>query len=88
MMHIFYWAAYTGEDEFLKDYMLFGLKFSPFVGTYKDRSVLTGAVLGESREVIRLICSYKYIKTRHGQKRTCCTSKYKSLLDENHMIEE
>jgi hypothetical protein len=62
-MHVGYWAASIGDVDFIRDYILLGLKFSPFVGTYHNRSILSGAIIGRQVEVINTICSYKYLKT-------------------------
>ena len=42
----FYWAAFYGKRHFLK-IMIEELRWSPFIKTYKKRSIISGAILGK-----------------------------------------
>ena len=53
-MHNFYWAAYYGKQEFLK-IMVEELRWSPFIKSFKLRSVVSGAILGGKVDTVRML---------------------------------
>jgi len=56
ILRVFYWCAYFGEA--FKSYlttMVRDLRWSPFLKSFKNRSVISGAVWGEHTEVIRYL---------------------------------
>ena len=59
-LHIFYWAAFFGLKKYVR-LMLIKRRWSPFIKSYKDRSVLAGAICGRRPKVCRMILKeYEY----------------------------
>ena len=59
-MRIFYWAAYYGLNKYMK-YMILHKRWSPFIKSFRNRSVVSGAIWGEQVETIRLLIGeYEY----------------------------
>lgn len=59
-MHCFYWAAFYGLNKHLR-YMVLSRRWSPFIKSFQQRSVISGAVWGEKVETIRMLLGgYKY----------------------------
>jgi len=59
-MRIFYWAAFYGKKEILR-IMIEDLKWSPFIKSFKLRSVVSSAILGSQIDTVRfLVGEYKY----------------------------
>ena len=59
-MHCFYWAAFYGLNKYLR-YMVLSRRWSPFIKSFQQRSVISGAVWGEKVETIRMLLGdYKY----------------------------
>jgi len=53
-MRIFYWAAYYGLNKYLK-YMILHKRWSPFIKSFRNRTVISGAIWGEQLDTIRLL---------------------------------
>ena len=53
-MRIFYWAAYYGLNKYLK-YMILHKRWSPFIKSFRNRTVVSGAIWGEQLDTIRLL---------------------------------
>ena len=59
-LHIFYWAAYYGLKKYVR-LMLIKRRWSPFIKSYKNRSILAGAICGGRSKVCRMILKeYEY----------------------------
>ncbi len=59
-MRVFYWAAYHGLNRYLK-YMILHKKWSPYIKSFKNRSIVSGAIWGENLDTIKLLVGdYKY----------------------------
>lgn len=59
-MRSFYWAAFYGMTKYLRilieDYL-----WSPFIKSYDDRSIISGAILGKQLEALRFMLeNYEY----------------------------
>ena len=67
-MRNFYWAAYYGMNKFVQ-IMIEQYRWSPFIKSYSDRSIVTGAIMGEQIETVRLMVdNYKYSDARLSAK--------------------
>ncbi len=53
-MRVFYWAAYHGLNRYLK-YMILHKKWSPYIKSFKNRSIVSGAIWGENLDTIKLL---------------------------------
>ena len=59
-MRIFYWAAYNGFNKYVR-YMILVRRWSPFIKSFRNRSIVSGAIWGSQVETVRLMLSnYKY----------------------------
>ena len=59
-MHCFYWAAFYGLNKYLR-YMVLSRRWSPFIKSFQNRSVISGAVWGERVETLRMLLGdYQY----------------------------
>lgn len=59
-VHCFYWAAFYGLNKYLR-YMVLSRKWSPFIKSFRNRSIISGAVWGEKVETLRMLLgNYKY----------------------------
>ena len=59
-MRVFYWAAYYGRVDTLKIMVEF-LKWSPFIKSFRLRSIISAAILGDQVDAVRfLVGEYKY----------------------------
>ena len=57
---IFYWAAFNGYNKYLR-LMILHRKWSPFIKSFRNRSIISGAVWGSQIETLRmLLANYKY----------------------------
>ena len=66
-LRIFYWAAYNGFRKILR-YMIQSRNWSPFMKSYKNRSIVSGAIWGSQVETIRMILGdYKFEGVRKDQ---------------------
>lgn len=66
-MRVFYWAAFHGFNRYLK-YMVLHKKWSPFIKSFRNRSIVSGAIWGENLETIRLLVGqFKYENTSSFQ---------------------
>ena len=64
-VRIFYWAAFYGLNKYVR-YMILNLKWSPFIKSFSNRSIISGAVWGEKIETVRmLIGDYIYENSDH-----------------------
>lgn len=43
---IFYWAAYNGFDTYMR-HMVEDRKYSPFIKSFRNRSILSAAIWGQ-----------------------------------------
>ena len=58
--HIFYWAAYSGYNKYLR-LMILHRKWSPYIKSYKNRSIISGAVWGTQIDTLRMLLgNYRY----------------------------
>lgn len=65
-LRIFYWAAYNGFRKILR-YMIQSRNWSPFMKSYKNRSIVSGAIWGSQVETIRMILGdYKFEGVKKG----------------------
>lgn len=53
-LRIFYWAAFNGFKKPLR-YMIESRKWSPFIKSYKNRSIVSGAVWGSQVDTVRMM---------------------------------
>ena len=59
-VRVFYWAAFYGYNYFLR-YLIEQKKWSPFIKSFRNRSIISGAIMGEQVETVRLLLGdYKY----------------------------
>lgn len=59
-MRIFYWAAYHGLNKYLRQ-MVLHYKWSPYIKSFKNRSIVSGAIMGENIDTVRmLVGEYEY----------------------------
>ena len=66
-IRIFYWAAYYGFDRYLK-YMVLQRKWSPFIKSFRNRSIISGAIWGEQSETVRMLLGeFEYSKIETEQ---------------------
>ena len=57
---MFYWAAYYGLDKYVR-HMIVSRRWSPYIKSFKNRSVISGAIWGERVETVRMmIGDYHY----------------------------
>ena len=60
-MHIFYWAAYYGRKKTI-NLLIRHRKWSPYIKSFKNQSVMTSAVRGERLELVNaIVLDYEYI---------------------------
>ena len=50
----FYWAAFNGFDKYVR-YMVVNLKWSPFIKSFRNRTIVSGAIWGSRIETIRML---------------------------------
>jgi len=53
-MRIFYWAAYNGLDRYLR-LMVENRKWSPYIKSFRNRSILSAAVWGSQVNTVRIL---------------------------------
>ena len=59
-MRVFYWAAFNGYNKYLR-YMILHRRWSPFIKSFRNRSVISGAVWGSQVETVRMLLGdYEY----------------------------
>ena len=59
---IFYWAAFNGYNKYLR-LMILHRKWSPYIKSFRNRSIISGAVWGSQIETLRMLLgNYKYEK--------------------------
>jgi len=59
-LRVFYWAAFYGKDKFVK-IMIEELCWSPFIKSFRLRSIVSAAVLGNQVDTVRMmIGDYEY----------------------------
>ena len=57
---IFYWAAFNGYKKYLR-LMILHRKWSPYIKSFRNRSIISGAVWGSQVETLRMLLgNYKY----------------------------
>ena len=66
-IHTVYWAAYFGYIDLVKD-AIEKRRMSPNLRCFKNRTIVTGAILGCKEEILRLILSYNYEAEDHEDK--------------------
>lgn len=61
-MRIFFWCAYYGENfKPMLRQMVRVRRWSPFIKSFKNRSVISGAIMGGQNSIVRyLLGNYKY----------------------------
>ena len=65
-MRIFYWAAFFGMNRYLK-LMIETLKWSPFIKSFRNRSILSAAILGGQIDTVRfLLNGYSFVSVMGG----------------------
>ena len=65
-MRVFYWSAYNGFKKYVR-YMITQRKWSPFIKSFKNRSIVSGAIWGSQVETVRMMLGdYKYENTSHA----------------------
>ena len=65
MLRIFYWSAYVGHYNIIKDYMIMTLKWSPFIPAYKGKCVFQGAIEGRQLSLVKYMCQLTFKRERH-----------------------
>ena len=60
LLRIFYWGAYYGHLDFIRDYMVLIMRISPFMKSFNKQSVLSAAIRGERVSVVRMLTKFKY----------------------------
>ena len=66
-IRLFYWAAYYGKVRYLK-IMVEELRWSPFIKSFKRRSIVSGAIMGGQVDTVRfLLGDYKYEQVEQQQ---------------------
>ena len=64
-VRVFYWAAYYGFDKYVR-HMIVSRRWSPYIKSFKNRSVISGAIWGEKIETVRMMLGeYHYENTSH-----------------------
>ena len=59
-LRVFYWAAYNGYNKYLR-YMFLNRQWSPFIKSYRNRSIISGAIWGSKVETVRMMLgNYKF----------------------------
>ena len=59
-LRVFYWAAFYGMRKFVQ-LMLIHHRWSPFIKSFKKRSVITGAVIGQQNSIVKMLLQeYQY----------------------------
>ena len=53
-LRVFYWAAFYGLKRFVR-LMLYVKRWSPFMKSFKSRSLLSGAIIGKQTEIASII---------------------------------
>jgi len=62
---VFYWSAFNGSNKMMR-LMILQRKWSPFIKAFRNRSIVSGAILGGNIETIRyLLTKYKYESAGH-----------------------
>ena len=61
LLRVFYWAAYYGHLDFVRDYMILLMRISPFIKAYNKQSILSGAIKGERVSVVRMLAKFRYM---------------------------
>ena len=57
---MFYWASYNGYNKYLR-YMFLNRQWSPFIKSYRNRSIISGAIWGSKVETVRMMLgNYKF----------------------------
>lgn len=57
---IFYWAAFNGYKKYLR-LMILHRKWSPYIKSFRNRSIISGAVWGSQVDLLRMLLgNYKY----------------------------
>ena len=55
-----YWAAFYGLTECVR-WILVAKNWSPFIKSYKKRSILAATICGKQVETAKMILSYNYV---------------------------
>ena len=55
-MRAFYWAAFYGLKKYVLQ-MIVDFKWSPFIKSFKKRSVLSAAIYGQRKAICKMIIS-------------------------------
>ena len=63
-LRIVYWAAFYGLTEYVR-WILVAKKWSPFIKSFKKRSILAATICGKKIETAAMILSYKYESVGH-----------------------
>ena len=66
-MRTFYWAAFNGYNRYLR-HMILSRKWSPFIKSFRNRSIISGAVWGSQVETVRMLLGdYQYSNVETAQ---------------------
>lgn len=61
-IRLFYWAAFYGKMRYLK-FMVEELRWSPFIKSFRKRSIISAAILGNQVDTVRMLLGdYTYDK--------------------------
>lgn len=59
-VRVFYWAAFNGFNKYVR-LMIVNRRWSPFIKSYRNRSIISGAIWGSRVDTVRMIVgNYKY----------------------------
>ena len=64
-MSTIYWSAYYGLTEYVR-WILIARKWSPFIKSFKRRSVLAATICGKQIETAKMLLSYTYEPMKNG----------------------
>jgi hypothetical protein len=85
-LRIFYWAAYSGFKKTLK-YMVESRRWSPFIKSYKNRSIVSGAIWGSQVDVVRMLLGdYTYENIKAESFTDFAKSLYNKDLEDNNCL--
>ena len=85
-MRIFYWAAYYG-NEGLMTQLVRDRRWSPFIKSYKNRSVISGAIWGGKTEVVRyLLGTYKFNEVHADQQKDFAATVFNKDQHDNNCL--
>ena len=85
-MRIFYWAAYYG-NEALMGQLVKDRRWSPFIKSYKNRSIISGAIWGNKTEIVRyLLGNFKFNEIHADQKKDFAATVFNKDSHDNNCL--